>query len=287
MPNLYGLGGVPRLTPRNRSAARPAAGAPWWRIENSGDSERTIYLHGVVGGDWFGDGATPENVVRDIQDFTGSTLNVRINSPGGAVFDGIAIANALRAHPANVTIYVDGLAASIASVIAVSGDKTVMMPNTQMMIHNASGVCFGMASDMRKAADMLDSVTGNIADAYTDRAGGERADWLARMEAETWYTAAEAVAAGLADEVAPARNAPTTGDDRDPSELASERDPSELFEDAMRLVPVGLFGHHGRADAPAPQLHNRRNPPDAPPVPVVKVNAEAFRLALSGGKGAQ
>jgi hypothetical protein len=96
-------------------------------------------------------------------------MRVRINSPGGSVFEGIAIANALRAHPATVTVQVDGIAASIASVIAMAGDRVEMAPNSMLMIHEASGVCMGDMAEMTKMAEVLDLISTNIANAYADR----------------------------------------------------------------------------------------------------------------------
>ncbi len=256
-----------RLLPRNRA---PQRGVPaWWSVRDQSDSERTIYLYGMIGGGWFEDGATADGVVQQIRDFSGATLNVRINSPGGLVFEGIAIANAMRAHPARVNIFVDGLAASIASVIAVSGDRTTMMPNSQMMIHEASGGCMGNAADMRKTAEMLDSVSENIADAYATRTGGAVGDWRNLMHAETWYNAAEAVAAGLADEVSDASAPP---DDANPQAISTEQ--------------LAAFRFAGRDKAPAPVILPRATkdpgPATVPDQPSAKVGVDpdAFLSAL-------
>src|SRR5262249_39117748 len=156
-------------------------------------------------------------------EFNGHTLNVHINSPGGSVFEGIAVQNILANHPATVNISVDGLAASIASVIAMAGDKITMCPGSMMMIHEASGLAWGHAADMRQLADVLDKISGTLADAYALRAGGEAADWRTAMHAETWYTADEAVAAGLADEVGRAPVKPATnaeGDEAPPPAMS-------------------------------------------------------------------
>jgi hypothetical protein len=118
------------------------------------------------------------------------------------VFDGIAIANALRAHKGDVTTVVDGLAASIASVIAQAGRQRVMQANSMMMIHDAFGLCMGNAAEMAAMAETLGKVSDNIADVYASRSGRGTADsWRGEMRAERWYTADEAVAAGLADRV--------------------------------------------------------------------------------------
>lgn len=134
-------------------------------------------------------------------------LHVRINSPGGDVFDGVAIYNLIADYPDQVTVTVDGLAASAASFIAMAGDSIRMNRASQMMIHDASGGCRGNAADMKAMAALLDMISQTIAGIYAGRAGGEVEEWRERMLVDggfgTWYTADEAVAAGLADELVP------------------------------------------------------------------------------------
>ncbi|MDX2702155.1 Clp protease ClpP [Streptomyces sp. PA03-6a] len=171
----------------------------WYRITNAtSDDEAEMLIYDEIGG-WWGTGA--EDFVADLRSVTAPNLKLRINSPGGSVFEGITIANAIRNHPAQVTVQVDGIAASIASVIAMAGDRLVMMPQSTLMIHDASGVCMGNAADMQEMADLLAKLSDNIADVYASRAGGTRDEWRAAMQAESWYLAQEAVDAGLADEV--------------------------------------------------------------------------------------
>jgi ATP-dependent protease ClpP protease subunit len=192
----------------------------WYRITNAADpDEAEVMLYDEVGG-WYG--ATADQFIADLRGVTAPNLRVRINSPGGSVFEGIAIANALRSHPANITIQVDGIAASIASVIAMAGDRIEMAPNTMLMIHDASGVCLGNAADMEEMAELLDLISDNIADAYAQRAGGTRDEWRARMRSETWYLPEDAVANGLADEAvqAPKSGTPTEPDEEPEPEMA-------------------------------------------------------------------
>jgi ClpP class serine protease len=155
------------------------------------------------------------------------------------VTEGIAIANALRSHPANVTVQVDGIAASIASVIAMAGDRVRMMPNALLMVHEASGICAGDSAEMIKMAEVLDKISGNIADAYAVKAGGTRDDWRQVMKDETWYTAEEAVKAGLADEMVSARK----------QQAESEPDAPEM---AARF-DLAAYGYHGPAQPEAPK----------------------------------
>ena len=171
----------------------------WFKIQNLGGNAADLWVYDEIGG-W---GITAQDLVAELASLNVAEITVHLNSPGGDVFDGIAITNALRDHPANVTIKVDALAASIASVIAQAGNKVIMGRNSMMMIHNASGFAMGEAEDLEKMAVLLRSTTENIASIYAERAGGTVKQWLAVMKDETWYSAQEAVDAGLADEVAP------------------------------------------------------------------------------------
>lgn len=163
-----------------------------------------------------------------------SEIHVHINSPGGEVFEGIAILNALRAHEAKIVTVVDGLAASAASFIAMAGDEVVMLRNSELMIHDAWGACVGNAADMQKMADELGHFSDNLADVYAAKAGGTVAEWRAVMAAETWFSADEAVAAGLADRI---------------DNLGTDEDSSK----AKARFDLSVFAHAGRANAPAPK----------------------------------
>ncbi len=128
-------------------------------------------------------------------------LTVRINSPGGSVFDGVAIYNALKRHDAVITVWIDGIAASIASMIAMAGDEVVMPENAMLVLHDPSGLVAGTASDMRATADALDKMAAAMVAAYRDKSGRDDAEIGALMAAETWLSAQEAVALGVADRV--------------------------------------------------------------------------------------
>lgn len=132
---------------------------------------------------------------------TAAHIDIRINSQGGSVFDGIAIHNAIARHPAETTVYVDGIAGSAASFIALAGDEIVINRYAKMMIHDASGIAIGNAADMSGAMVLLDTLSQTMAQMYADRAGGTAAQWRKAMQAETWYDADAAVAAGLADRI--------------------------------------------------------------------------------------
>ncbi len=146
-------------------------------------------------------GVTAQGFVNELKAIDTKTINVRLNTPGGEVFDGTAIHNAIKAHPAKVVVHIDGVAASAGSFIAMAGDEIRMAKNAYMMIHNAQGGVMGGASEMRAYADSLEKINGNIAEMYATRAGKDIAHWQGLMDAETWFTAEEAKAAGLVDEV--------------------------------------------------------------------------------------
>lgn len=147
-------------------------------------------------------GVSADSLLRDLADVQGD-IELHLNSPGGDVFDGIAIYNTLRARPGQVAVVVDGLAASAASFIAQAASPgcLAMAPHSQMMIHDGFGMAIGNASDMREMADLLDKASDNISRIYADRTGKPASYWRDKMRAETWLDDHEAVAEGLADHV--------------------------------------------------------------------------------------
>lgn len=171
---------------------------PHFVIRNVAPKVAEIDLLDGIGGWW---GVEASELIREIRDIDADEIRLNINSPGGSVFDGVAILNALRQHPAKVVANVLGLAASAASFIAVGCDEVVMADNSTMMIHDASGVVVGNAQDMSEMSDLLDMLSDNIASIYAAKAGGTAQEWRATMRGEKWYTADAAVEAGLADRV--------------------------------------------------------------------------------------
>ena len=167
----------------------------WYSIRNVSQTEAEIQLYNEIG-DY---GITAAEFNKELAGIKASEISLRINSGGGDVFDAVAIASALRRHPANITAYVDGIAASAASFIAMAADKVLMSPNATMMIHDAAGLCMGPADSMREMADTLDKASDNIASIYAKRAGGTVGEWRDRMKQTTWLSDHEAVSLGLAD----------------------------------------------------------------------------------------
>ena len=134
----------------------PKASSPWFAVNTATEDSADLYFYDVIGDSWVGSDAA--TVVKEIKALKSKRLNVHISSPGGSVFDGIAIYNALTSHPSDVTVYVDGLAASIASIIALAGKKVVMAENAMFMIHNPWTWTAGNAEELRKQADTLDQI---------------------------------------------------------------------------------------------------------------------------------
>lgn len=204
----------------------------WYRLKNQAEESAELYIYDEIMPKWiadlFGSGVSAEGLIEELNDISANTINVRINSPGGAVFEAIAIYNALVAHSATINVYVDSIAASAASVIAMAGDNITMMVGSQLMIHDAMNVQAGNAADMREMADFLDRQSDNIASIYAEKAGGETKEFRDLMLAETWLYAEEAVELGLADEVyTRPKNAPGESEEAKPDEEESEPSPDE------------------------------------------------------------
>jgi ATP-dependent protease ClpP protease subunit len=224
----------------------------WYRIvrNQAGGGSTAIYIYDEIG--YFG--VTAQDFVRDLQAVDTPRIDLHISSPGGDVFDGLAIYESLRTHSAEVTTHVDSLAASIASVIAMAGDARMIAPAGTMMIHDGHGVTIGNAADMREMADLLDKTSNTIAGVYAARAGGDLVAWRDAMRAESWYSAAEAVQAGLATEVA--------GDAADAPAAAASFD-------------LSIYDYAGREQAPAPVIQ-----PEADEFDVVSI-AKALEGAFA------
>lgn len=172
-----------------------------YRMTARGKGEAAVLIYEDIGG-WFG-GVTAKDFYADLRELGSvETLNVRINSMGGEVFEGLAIYRHLAEHKARKVVHVDGIAASIASIIAMAGSEIHIAEAGRIMIHDASGACWGPAQEMREMADRLESITGSLTDIYVARTGAKREQVREWMLAETWFTADEAVKAGMATAIA-------------------------------------------------------------------------------------
>lgn len=212
--------------PTRDRAERPD---PWYRIKALDGASAEVLIYDEIDPWW---GVSAATFAKDLAQLSADTITVRINSPGGDVYEAIALLNTLRGHPARIVTVVDGLAASAASFVAMAGDEVVVGRNAELMIHDAWVYASGNAEELRKHAENLDRISNNIASIYAERAGGTVEEWRAVMQAETWFSAAEAVAAGLADRTEVAAS----------TELA----PVARFD-------LSAFNYAGRRAAPAPR----------------------------------
>lgn len=219
--------------------ARPqSTGKKPWKIRALGADTTEVFIYDMIG-DW---GVTAQDFVNELAAVRTPNLDVRVNSEGGQVFDGVAIYEAIKRHPANSTGYVDGLAASAASFIVMACDRVLMAKTARMMIHDAGiGGLYveGNAAAIRESvkeieefAALLDSLSNTIAGIYADKAGGTVKEWRNAMSGDKWYTAEEAVTAGLADAVIGQEAA---AEDQDIQETTDWWNP-QLFTDLTKGV---------------------------------------------------
>ena len=227
------------MVDHRRSFTRPANNADrrrWFTVSNQVSDQGVAEVDIYDEIDWFW-GVSASEFRTDLKALGDgvSTINLHINSPGGDVYEALAIMNTLRQHPAKVVCTVDGLAASSAGFIAVgAADELIVAQNAEIMAHLPWAMVVGDAADMRKTADDLERIGTNIASIFAARAGGSVEDWLNVLTAETWWSAQEAVDAGIADKV-----------------LTTEK------AAAKNSFDLSVFAHAGRSHAPAPR--NVRN----------------------------
>ena len=175
----------------------------WNWVKNEGELsvERTLFLNGEISDEtWYGDEVTPQ-LFKDELNAESGDITVWINSPGGDVFAAAQIYNMLRDYSGHVTVKIDGLAASAASVIAVAGDTVLVSPVAMMMIHNPATIAMGNTRDMEAAIAMLNEVKESILNAYVDKTGLSRNKLSKMMDDETWFNAKKAVELGFADKI--------------------------------------------------------------------------------------
>lgn len=168
-----------------------------FEVENNAGEEIKLNIYGFIGG-WEN---SSERVLRKIENYEGDRIHVHLNSGGGSAFDGIAICNMLKRHKAEIVVHIDGWAASAASIIAMAGDKIIMPSNTMMMIHHASTIAYGNAEEFEKTAKDLRQIDKAVTATYENRFVGSSEELTELLAEETFLTAEEAVAIGLADEI--------------------------------------------------------------------------------------
>ena len=160
--------------------------------------DKTITMRGGIGD--FDGHISADDFIDALNQHT-SDITIHLDSPGGSVTDGLAIHNAILNYDGEITVHVDTLCASIATVVACAADRVVMNSNGKYMIHRAWTVAMGNAKDFRGMADIMEMMDKDIAETYVAKAGGEAEDWLAMMDKETWFDAEKALEVGLVDEI--------------------------------------------------------------------------------------
>ncbi len=208
----------------------------WNWVRNEGQdafgSDRTLYLDGEISDEtWFGDEVTPQ-LFKDELNAGNGNITLWINSPGGDVFAAAQIYNMLMDYKGDVTVKIDALAASAASVIAMAGTKVCMSPVAMLMVHNPATVAIGDAEEMQKAIDMLNEVKESIMNAYEIKTGMSRHKISQLMDAETWMNAREAVKLGFADEIL---------FDKDQEEVADSKNPGAAMLFSRKAVTDSLL----------------------------------------------
>jgi len=171
-----------------------------WRPRAAEADGNVISIYDIIGEDWWtGEGTTAKRIAGALRSIGTKPVTVNLNSPGGDMFEGLAIYNLLREHPAEVTVRVMGLAASAASVIAMAGDRIEMGLGSMLMIHNSWGMVVGNQNDMRDAAAVFAECDAAMADIYAARSGRDKDEIGDMMSAETWMRAERAIELGFAD----------------------------------------------------------------------------------------
>ena len=202
----------------------------WNWLKNEQEGTRTLFLNGEISDEtWYGDEVTPKLFKQELTSGEGD-ITVWINSPGGDVFAAAQIYNMLMDYKGNVTVKIDGLAASAASVIAMAGTTVQMSPVAMMMIHNPATIAIGDSSEMRKAIEMLDEVKESIMNAYEIKTGLSRSRISHLMNAESWFNAKKAVELGFADEILFAKG---NEEEEEPEEEEDEEEKELKMEAVM------------------------------------------------------
>ena len=202
----------------------------WNWLKNEQEGTRTLFLNGEISDEtWYGDEVTPKLFKQQLTSGEGD-ITVWINSPGGDVFAAAQIYNMLMDYKGNVTVKIDGLAASAASVIAMAGTTVQMSPVAMMMIHNPATIAIGDSSEMRKAIEMLDEVKESIMNAYEIKTGLSRSRISHLMNAESWFNAKKAVELGFADEILFAKG---NEEEEEPEEEEDEEEKELKMEAVM------------------------------------------------------
>lgn len=174
-----------------------------FKIKNISKNKAEIIIYDEIGENFWGEGISAKSFTEELNAIPSSVnlIEVRINSPGGSVFEGYTIFNRLKQHSAEVHVYIDGIAASIASLIMLAGDKVFMGENSQVMIHKPMVMVAGNSKDLESMIERLDSIENQLIKTYRNKTGLDYFELESMLEAETWFTPEQALSNGFVDEV--------------------------------------------------------------------------------------
>lgn len=253
----------------NRMALKPGR----VRVNANGtDGRPEVLIYGDIGGGWWDEGITAESISKEIAELDADEIDVRINSGGGLVFEGLAIYQTLARHSARIIIHIDSIAASIASVIAMAGDEIRISEGANLMIHKPWSGMWGDADAFRKEADVLDQLQAGLINIYEARTGAKRSDLENWVNAETWFLGQGAVDAGFADVVVPAKKKKAAASamlnhfKNTPSNLLASASGPEIREfEAFLRNGEGLSNAQAKRIAAAAMSRVNRDDPLEPP----------------------
>lgn len=234
----------------NSLALAEPAKREWFKIAMLDDDETEIMIYNDIG--YFG--VTASDFVSQLNAIKTPKISLRINSNGGEAFEAFAIFNAIKNHSATVTVHVDGIAASAASVIALAGDKVCIAKNAYLMIHNVSVGCYGNADYLRKQADIIDKMSTGIAQTYADKSGKPLDEIKKALNEETWLNAQEALDFGLVDEIDDGEE-----DDDMPEAMARALMKFNKAPENLRKIAAKFIENRG-SGVPAPSHPHKKEP---------------------------
>lgn len=221
-----------------------------FEIENKGD-ETTVYLYDVID-NWYG--VDSQSFIKELHNIKSTTINLRINSPGGDVFDARAMVTALKQHSAKIVAHIDGLAASAATYVALAADEVRMSEGAFFMIHKGWTISMGNADEFRKTAELLDKVDQSIVSDYHAKSGIDKDELIDLMAAETWFTAEEAKERGFIDEVVDGESVANSFD-----LTVYDHAPQKIAAKAPEMEPKPVFNARTTLYQKLTQIHERAN----------------------------
>lgn len=235
---------------RDNAKPRAEGDAPAIRLDTSSEADARIYVYDVIDPYW---GASAQGLIQALQAAGDRKVHLHVNSPGGDVFEGLAMSAAIAAHPTPIEAHIEGLAASAATGLVLACSSVDMLEGSLFMVHNSWTLAYGNKADLRSTADLLDKVDQGIAATYMRATGCTLEQALAWMDAETWFTAAEAVDAKFVQAVKPASQ-------RDPASASARAAAWNLsaYRNAPKLAPPVVDAAAIAAEADT-QLQRNRN----------------------------